>query len=79
MPRKKSLRREIKILQMLSHPNIVEIWDVVETNNHVNLIMEFLTGISLNSYLKLQPGHKINEKYSKKIIRELADALRYLH
>lgn len=29
MPRKKSLRREIKILQMLNHPNIVEIWDVV--------------------------------------------------
>jgi serine/threonine protein kinase len=59
MPRKKSLRREIKILQMLNHPNIVEIWDVVETNNHVNLIMEYLTGISLNSYMKLQPGHKI--------------------
>lgn len=43
---------------MLNHPNAVEIWDVVETNNHVNLIMEFLSGISLNSYLKLQPGCK---------------------
>ena len=64
---------------MLNHPNIVEIWDVVETNNHVNLIMEYLTGISLNSYMKLQPGHKIPEKNSKKIIRALADALRFLH
>jgi serine/threonine protein kinase len=27
--RKKSLRREIKILQLLNHPNVVEIWDVV--------------------------------------------------
>ncbi|MFN9958227.1 MAG: recombinase family protein, partial [bacterium] len=33
-------------------------WDVVETNNHVNIIMEYLSGISLNSYLKLQPNNK---------------------
>jgi len=29
--------------------------------------------------MKLQQGHKITEKNSKKIIRSLADALRYLH
>jgi serine/threonine protein kinase len=43
---------------MLSHPNIVEIWDVVETNNHVNIVMEYLTGISLSTYLKMQPGNR---------------------
>lgn len=37
--RKKSVRREIRILQMLDHPNIVKILDVVETNNHLNIIM----------------------------------------
>jgi len=41
--------------------------------------MEYLSGISLNSYLKLQTGHKAAEKNSKKIIRALADALKYLH
>lgn len=37
--RKKSVRREIKILQTLDHPNIVKILNVVETNNHLNIIM----------------------------------------
>jgi serine/threonine protein kinase len=40
---------------MLSHPNVVKILDVVETNNHLNIIMEYLDGISLNNYLKSQP------------------------
>jgi len=43
---------------MLSHPNIVKILDVVETNNHLNIIMEYLDGISLNHYLKNQPNHR---------------------
>lgn len=37
--RKKSIRREIRILQLLTHPNIVKIYDVVETNNHLNIVM----------------------------------------
>ena len=31
--------------------NIVKIYDVVETNNHLNIVMEHLDGISLGSYL----------------------------
>jgi serine/threonine protein kinase len=37
--KKKSVRREIMILQHLDHENIVQLYDVVETNNHLNLIM----------------------------------------
>jgi MAP/microtubule affinity-regulating kinase len=58
--RKKSVRREIRILQMLEHPNIVKILDVVETNNHLNIIMEYLDGISLNAYLQTQQNHRAN-------------------
>jgi MAP/microtubule affinity-regulating kinase len=57
--RKKSVRREIKILQLLHHPNIVKIYDVVETNNHLNIAMEYLSGHSLGTYLKAQPNGKI--------------------
>lgn len=66
--RKKSIRREIIILQMLKHPNVVDILDVVETNNHLNIIMEYLDGISLGSYLKSH-GNKISEKICKRIFR----------
>ena len=58
--RKKSVRREIRILQMLDHPNVVKILDVVETNNHLNIIMEYLDGISLSTYIQAQTNHRIS-------------------
>lgn len=79
MPRKKTVRREIKILQSLDHPNIVKILDVVETNNHLNIIMEYLPGISLGVSLKQQPNQRFSEINCKAIIKELAGVLRYLH
>lgn len=64
---------------MLDHPNIVKIYDVVETNNHLNIVMEYLDGTSLGSFLKAQHGTRIPEKICKKIFRELTKALRYMH
>ena len=37
--RKKVVRREVKILQMLNHGNIVKMLDVVESKNHLSIIM----------------------------------------
>lgn len=64
---------------MLDHPNVVKIYDVVETNNHLNIVMEYLDGIALNNYLQSQPSHRASEKNAKSIVRALAAALQYLH
>lgn len=73
------MRREIKILQRLEHPNIVRIMDVVETNNHVNIVMEYISGVSLASFLKGQPNGRVCEKDARKIFRSLVDGMAYLH
>ena len=70
--RKKSVRREIRILQTLNHPHIMKILDVVETNNHLNIIMEYLEGISLSSYLKTYPNNRAPEKQCRPIVKALA-------
>ena len=41
--------------------------------------MEYLPGTSLGTYLKLQSHTKIPEKYCKKIFKQLAKALKYMH
>ncbi len=63
----------------MDHPNIVKIYDVVESNNHLNIIMEYLPGISLSHCLKQQPNQKFSELQCKSIIQQLAGALKYLH
>lgn len=77
--RRKSVRREIKILQQIAHRNIVQIFDVYETNNHINLIMEYVPGVCLSSYLKSQPEFRLSEKAAKQMFREIVDGVVYLH
>jgi serine/threonine protein kinase len=75
--RRRSVLREIKIMQMVDHPNVVRIIDAVETNNHVNIVMQYLDGESLNSYLKTRG--RLAEIEAKSLFLQLLQALVHLH
>jgi serine/threonine protein kinase len=50
--RKRSVSREITLLRKLNHPNIVKLYDTIDTKKSLNLIMEHVEGISLYDYVK---------------------------
>jgi len=77
--RKKSVKREIKLLKMMSHPYIIKLHETFETNHHINIIMEYVGGPSLYTYLKSQPNKKLNEPEAKRIFRQITEALHYCH
>ena len=41
--------------------------------------MEYLSGISLSNFIKTQPNNRTPEKTCKKIIKSLAEGLKYMH
>jgi serine/threonine protein kinase len=66
---KQNLVREIKILWKLNHPNIMKLYEAIDTLNTVHLITEYIEGVSLHEYLKGQPDNKIGENDANIIIR----------
>ena len=56
LQRKKSVRREIKLMKRLDHPNIAKLYDAIETENKVILVMEFVGGGSTHGFLKSKPN-----------------------
>jgi len=76
---KESVQKEINVLSLLEHPNIMGLYEVIDTRTNVNLIMELCSGKSLFHYIKKRPQQKLPEGECKSIIRQLADALAYLH
>ena len=38
------ISREIKILKQLHHPNVVQIYEIIETEQDLYLVMEFVQG-----------------------------------
>lgn len=77
--RKKSVKREIKLLKMMSHPFIIKLYETLETNHHINIIMEYVGGPSLYSYLKSQPSKKLPENEARRIFKQITEALQYCH
>lgn len=48
---KVKMRREISVLKLLNHPNLMSLIDVFEIHTHLFLVMEFVDGVELFEYL----------------------------
>lgn len=67
---------ESKAVAMLSHPNIVNIYDVSVRENVKYIVMEFIEGITLTSYMKHREVLNLREiiSYTTQILRALEHA-----
>lgn len=60
------MQREIKILQRMSHKNIIKLREAIETPRQVNIVLEYVPGLTLHQYLKMKTGRKLQESEAKK-------------
>ena len=79
--RKKSVQREIKLLKQLDHPNIVKLYESIDTKKSLNLVMEHVEGKSLYEYIKEKnyDGRYLPENEVKIIIRQLLTGIAFMH
>jgi serine/threonine protein kinase len=70
-------RRESKAAAKLSHPNIIDIYDVGEAEGIYYFVMKYVEGETLGK--KMGRERRISPQEAVHIIRQLADALAYAH
>ena len=73
----KHLVHEIAILKHVNHPNIIRLYDVVETKSRLYLLMEYVAGGELFEQI-VQRGH-YTEEDAKRLVKQVLQALEYLH
>lgn len=73
----KRIQKEIRFLKLLNHPNIVKVYDVVETETHIFIVMEYAAGGELFDYIV---AHKrVKEKEARVFFRQILSAVDYCH
>jgi len=70
-------KREVEIQMKLSHPNIVKLFDVVETEDRIYIIMEYCERGELLSYIN-QKG-KLPAAEARRLFLQLLYAVQYCH
>lgn len=71
-------KNEAALMANLSHPNIVNLHDYVETPQGVFLILEYVEGITLDAYLRRVSGPIPEEKAIQAFVKIL-EAVAYAH
>ncbi|KAK4268958.1 hypothetical protein QN277_022179 [Acacia crassicarpa] len=72
-----NLLKEIHILRTINHPNIIRLFEAIQTNDRIYLILEYCNGGDLATYIHRRS--KVSESVARHFMKHLAAGLMVLH
>jgi serine/threonine protein kinase len=74
-----SLMDEVRILQSAIHPNIIRLYDFIETPKTLYVVLELVFGGDLFDRIVAQDGKGFTEEVSRHMFEQMLAAIKYLH
>ena len=73
----KKILYETNLMRRLNHPNITKILEMFEDEEYILIIMEYINGGNLFSFVKKR--RKLNEKISKFLFKQIILGIKHIH
>lgn len=67
-------RREIEVLKMCQHPNVIKLVDIFENSDYYYIVLEYMEGKDLFDYLQKR-SFKITEERAKEMALKIGEAI----
>ena len=74
---KNRLEREIEVLKIIRHPNLIHLYSVLKKDDTIYLIMKYIKGIELFDYIVNKT--KLTEKEACMFFQQIISGIEYLH
>jgi 5'-AMP-activated protein kinase, catalytic alpha subunit len=71
------IKREISVMKMVNHPNIIKLYEVMATKKKIYFVMEYAKGGEL--FQKVAKGGRVKEEIAHKYFQQLIDAVDFCH
>lgn len=71
------IKKEVAILQKYTHPNILKLYDFIESTEYLYIVMEYIEGGDL--FDRLQRRKSYSECIARDLCWQILQALKYLH
>jgi calcium-dependent protein kinase len=72
-----TFERDMKIIKMVDHPNLLMLYEIFEEQKRMNLVWQLCSAGNVSQYMK-KSGH-LNERQAAAVTRQVICALSYLH
>ena len=72
------LFQEVKCMKLVQHPNVVRLFEVIDTSTKLYLIQEFGDGGDMYDYI-MKHSDGLDERHAKIYFRQIVDAIKYCH
>ncbi|SPO00014.1 related to protein kinase Gin4p [Cephalotrichum gorgonifer] len=72
-----AIEREVAILKLIQHPNIMKLWDIWENRKEIYLVLEYVDHGDLFSYI-MRNG-RLSEEGTMHFFRQIMSAMSYCH
>ena len=73
----KKILYETNLMKKLNHPNVTKILELFEDKEYILIIMEYINGGNLFSFLKKR--RKVSEKTAKFLFKQIILGIKYIH
>ncbi|KAM3172871.1 hypothetical protein ACTXT7_013651, partial [Hymenolepis weldensis] len=77
-PSREHLFQEVVCMKLVQHPNVVRLYEVIDTVNKLYLVLELGDGGDLYDYI-MKHEHGLSEKLAKRYFRQIVTAISYCH
>lgn len=77
MEMEEKVRREIKILRLFMHPHIIRLYEVIETQTDIYMVMEYVKSGELFDYI-VEKG-RLQEDEARRFFQQIISGVEYCH